>query len=386
MAKSTIQEKIPFSIPFVPESAIELIKSALDSEVQQGGGVFAKQAEREIQSHYPDCQVFLTPSCTAALEMSLMLNDVGPGDEVILPSYNFTSAATAITKFFAKPVFCDIDLRNGCLDVEMLEDLVTPKTKVITWVNYAGLAPNLQYIKDLSKERGIALVEDAAHNFGELSINQKELTGDCVAFSFHASKNLQCGEGGALLVRDDDLVSKARIIQEKGTNRHEFNSGKVSKYKWVGKGGSYLLAEINSALLVSQLLSFKNIQKERKALIWSYLEMIPFLEDHGWQVIQGVEKAAHMFALIAPNERVRNEFIRRLTEKFVTAVSHYEDLSSSPAGQLYGKRTNLAMRNSIDLSRRIVRLPLYLGLGDRQELVKQAIRSSLNKHFTDSKA
>jgi dTDP-4-amino-4,6-dideoxygalactose transaminase len=379
MAKSRSQEKIPFSIPFVPKDAIELIEKALDSEIQQGNGEFAELAVSEIQSHYSDRQVFLTPSCTAALEMSLMLNDVGPDDEVIVPSFTFTSAATAVTKLFATPVFCDIDLQNGCLDVEMLERLVTPKTKVITWVNYAGLAPNLQYIKDLSKERGIALVEDASHNFGELTINQKELTGDCVVFSFHASKNLQCGEGGALLVRDDELVRKARIIQEKGTNRHEFSMGKVDKYKWVGKGGSYLLAEINSALLVSQLQSFKNIQKERKELVSRYMKIAPILEEVDWQVMKGVEKAAHLFALVAPNELVRNEFIRQLNEESVTTVSHYEDLSSSPAGQVYGKKTNLMMRNSIDLSKRIVRLPLYVGLGDRQEIVIEAVRRFLTQ-------
>lgn len=353
--------EIPFSIPFIPKLALQYISEAFNLSVQQGGGKFTKTVENQIQDKYSGYTAFLTPSCTASLELSLMLLDVGPGDEVILPSFNFTSAATAITRLFATPVFVDIELSSGNLNLYAAERAITPRTKAIIWVNYAGNELNHVHLQELAQSNNLSLIEDAAHNFGVLTQSQISLTSDFVTFSFHASKNVQCGEGGALLIKSQDHADRARVMVEKGTNRYLFERGQVSKYNWVDKGGSFLLAEINSALLLAQIESFDFIQESRQRIIDSYKRNLsPHIHD-GWSILKGTEKAAHIFGLVAPNPSQRQKLLKHLNKRKITAVSHYEDLASSPAGLKYGRADSIC-ETSKDFSMRIIRMPLFVGL------------------------
>ena len=365
---------IPFTQPYVPPLSVKNIEKALKERVQQGDGMFSAEVVSKIESIYPDFTCLLVPSCTSALELSMMLINLGPGDEVIVPSYTFPSAATAVTKFWATPVFCDIDFRTGCIDVELLEGLIGEKTKAITWVNYGGNTPNLSVLRKLSQKYKLTLIEDAAHCFGVSTDVDFGLTGDLVTFSFHATKNIQCGEGGALLIRKSNLVSRARIMREKGTNRHDFALGKVDKYKWIDRGSSYLLAEINSALLSAQLDAFGYIQSSRQNAITTYLEKLaPHLPKH-WTLESFNLQSAHLLALIAPSKVQRDHFIFRMSKKSVTTVSHYEDLASSLGGKTFGKKS-IKCRKSIELSQRIVRLPVYTEMAktDIERVIQSAI-------------
>jgi dTDP-4-amino-4,6-dideoxygalactose transaminase len=371
--KSVQGDAIPFNLPYVPRRASEYINEALLHPIQQGDGYYAKKVEERIQAFYSNAPaVLLVPSGTAALELSFMLLDLKPGDEVIVPSFTFTSVATAITKFWAKPVFCDIDPVSGCLDVSFLESLINEHTRAISWVNYAGACPNLSELQRLARNYGLPLIEDAAHNFGILGVNQACLTGDLVTFSFHATKNIQCGEGGALIITDERYRERAYVIREKGTNRRAFKTGKVSKYSWVDRGSSYLLSEISSALLMAQLDEFEWIHSIRRNIIDYYAEELQdFLE---LEVLGNLRNAAHMFAALAPSRESRDLIVARSRSFKVELASHYEDLSSSP----YGARMNSSTaRNSIEFSSRIFRLPVYPDLRGREESVLDALKRAI---------
>lgn len=375
-----MEMQTPFSIPFIPDLAKDYIDRALDSNIQQGGGSFSGLAQRRIQDIYSGYQSFLTPSCTASLELSLMLHNVGPGDEVILPSFNFPSAATAVTRLFATPVFADIESHSGNLNLSTVDSAITARTKAIIWVNYAGNELESTKLKKLAQNKDLALIEDAAHNFGILTDSQREQISDYVTFSFHASKNIQCGEGGALLVKSREVAERAQIMCEKGTNRYLFERGQVSKYNWVDKGGSFLLAEINSAILLAQIESFGAIQKDRRDTIDFYTkEISPYIRD-GWSILRGTERAAHIFALIAPDSTSRDELLKYLNEHGIKAVSHYEDLASSPAGIRYGK--TISCDESKKFASRIVRLPMFVGMrGWQKSLVIERLNLFLDKAF-----
>lgn len=380
MIRMIIQGKIPFSVPFVPDESLDYIGKALESIFQQGDGAFSRTVEEKIEIMYPGYKAFLTPSCTASLEFTMMLLRLKAGDEVIVPSFTFTSVVTAITKFGATPVFADIDKSSGCIDVNDILRKITPRTRAISWVNYAGIDSSSNDLKVIGNNYGIPLIEDAAHNFGVLTEKQiDEPTGEFVTFSFHATKNIQCGEGGALLVKNPGLIEDAFVIRDKGTNRRHFNDGRVSKYSWVGKGSSYLLAEINSSLLLAQLNNFGKIQRERSMLIHKYRNLLLNIGEFGWSILEGAERAAHMFALIAPSNQHREKTIEHLNSLGIGAVSHYEDLASSPAGIKYSKYRNDKIVNSVDFSGRILRLPLYIGLSDKIEFISQELQYHIAK-------
>lgn len=359
----SIEGYIPFSLPYAAQKSFQYISDALTGLVQQGDGHFSIKVQERIQDFYPDSVALLTPSCTGALELSMMILDLGPGDEVIVPSFTFTSAATAVTKFWATPVFCDIDPQTGCIDTNALKDLITPQTKAISWVNYGGLVPNLAELKSIAGEYELPLIEDSAHSFGIPSDFHNKTVGDFVTFSFHATKNFQCGEGGALLMKKEEYLERAHVMREKGTNRNQFSKGKVSKYSWVERGGSYLLAEVNSALLFAQLEEFDSIQARRSELVRKYENKIGQRLPEGWRFLNGLEKASHLFAILAPSREARDNFINSLKSKNIIAVSHYEDLSNSVAGIRYGRTPN-ECTNSKQFSDKLVRLPLYYELSD----------------------
>ena len=256
---------IPFNVPYVSAMSKQYVLEALASNHQQGDGPFTLKASKIISNLVGNGHVLLTPSCTHALEMASMLANIGPGDEVILPSYTFTSAATAITKFGATPVFVDIEMETKGIDVNQVRQAITPKTKAISWVNYAGIAPDINGLKILAKEFDLILIEDNAHGLGG-SYQGEPLGsfGDFATQSFHATKNIQCGEGGALIINNPKYIERAEIIREKGTDRSKFIRGEVQKYQWVDQGSSYLLAEVLAAQLLGQLESFDKIQSSRK--------------------------------------------------------------------------------------------------------------------------
>lgn len=357
--------EIPLSRSYFPTSTLHKVRNVLLHDVQQGDGIESRNASDFISEKYGGTEALMVPSCTAALELSFMVLRVSQGDEVILPSYNFSSAAAATTKFWGTPVFCDIDYATGCIDVNHLESLISAKTKAITWVNYGGIAPDLRSVKKISQKYGIPLIEDAAHNFGVLTETQSELTGDFVTFSFHATKNLQCGEGGALVITNENYIDSAHISREKGTNRRDFQNGLAEKYRWVERGGSYLLSEISCAILVEQMNNLENIQTERQRIVVKYQDEIGRHLPEGWSVLEGTENSAHMFALLAPTPSIRNKVIYKLNCLGIGASSHYEDLSTSPAGVRYGKSPH-ECSNSIRFSRNIIRLPIFFGMTDSE--------------------
>jgi dTDP-4-amino-4,6-dideoxygalactose transaminase len=356
---------IPFNVPYVPESSKKHVLEALESNHQQGDGPFTAKALKMVSDLVGGGHVLLTPSCTHALEMASMLANIGPGDEVILPSYTFTSAATAITKFGATPVFVDIEMETKGIDVNQVREAITPKTKAISWVNYAGVAPDIEGLQSLAKEFDLLLIEDNAHGLGG-SYKGKPLGsfGDFATQSFHATKNIQCGEGGALVINNSEYAARAEIIREKGTDRSKFLLGQVEKYQWVDKGSSYLLAESLAAVLVGQLECFESIQSARK-LIWNkYESLLRDMTNLQKQSSKDIKvNVAHMFYLVLENSKIRTDSLRYFRENSVLATSHYQPLHSSIAGRKYGIFKN-EFHNSISLSDRILRLPVFVGLTD----------------------
>jgi dTDP-4-amino-4,6-dideoxygalactose transaminase len=323
-----MDKMIPFNKPYVPEPSKKYAMEALESDHQQGDGQFTARASKMVSDLVGRGHVLLTPSCTHALEMASMLGNFGPGDEVILPSYTFTSAATAVTKFGATPVFVDIDPITKGIDANQVADAVTDKTVAISWVNYAGVAPDIDALQSISKEHNLLLVEDNAHGLGG-SYKGKPLGsfGDFATQSFHATKNIQCGEGGALVINNTKFIERAEIIREKGTNRSKFVRGEVQKYQWVDQGSSYLLAEILAAVLLGQLENFESIQSNRKTVteIYSKIEISDAVTTNS----HDANIAAHMFYIKFPDGLIRQQFIREMLENQIIVSTHYQPLESS---------------------------------------------------------
>lgn len=368
---------IPFNVAFIAPSTYSYIDQALGQNNQQGGGKFSELVESHINGLYPSYGALLTPSCTAALELSLLLLDLGPGDEVIVPSFTFPSVVTAITKVWGKPVFADIDLRTGCIDVSQIEKLITPKTRAISWVNYGGIFPNRAELHSLARRYDLFLIEDAAHNFGVETHDFSKDLSDFKTFSFHSTKNLQCGEGGALLIKDPALLERAHIMREKGTNRIAFSRGKVSKYQWVDRGSSYLLAEVNAAILYAQLQCFDEIQGSRQEVVLKYKFMSESVGELGIDFLSGVHSSSHLFAMLLPNLEFRDQFIQLMSLKGIAVSSHYEDLASSSAARRFGF-SNQRCSGSEQLSSRLARLPVYPSLGQSTDWICEELDSTLH--------
>ena len=267
---------IKFNQPYISHRAPDLILDALAGEQQQGSGGIGKLAEGEIQKLTKSKKSFLTPSCTSALEMATLLLDLQPGDEVLIPSFNFTSGATALVNYGVTPVFVDIDPSNLCIDTKSLDSYLSNKTKAISWVNYAGMTPNIDNIKKIATERNLLLIEDNAHSLGiEGEFGFAGSFGDISTQSYHATKNIQCGEGGSISINKPELIERAENLREKGTNRTKFFAGDVQKYEWIDKGSSYLLNEISAAYLYANLLDFEKIQKKLELYVESKKEIFP---------------------------------------------------------------------------------------------------------------
>jgi dTDP-4-amino-4,6-dideoxygalactose transaminase len=309
-----------------------------------------------------------------------MLAKVVPGDEVILPSFNFSSGATAIEKFGGRPVFVDIDENTKCLDAKLIRKAITKKTKAISWVNYAGLSPNIDEIKSIADEYNLFLIEDNAHGLGG-SYKGKPLGsfGNVSTLSFHATKNIQCGEGGAIVVNNGELLEAAQIIREKGTNRNKFMTGEVQKYEWVGAGSSYLLADPLAAVLLGQLEIFEKIQKNRVRYWERYYKFFKELESNLFKLPDKVftenKNVAHNFYVELRNQNDRNVFIDSLLKYGIQASFHYQPLHLSPAGLKYYPYGEV-LENTEKVSQRILRLPLYY---DLEEAIWSRLSSAVNE-------
>ena len=363
---------IPFNKPHLTGKESAYINLAVINGKLSGNGEYTKKSQRFFEERYSFKKCLLTTSGTDALEMCAMLCDLKPGDEVIIPSYTFVSTALAFLREGAKVVFADSMKRNPNLDAEAIEALITPKTKVIVPVHYAGVACDMDRIMDIAEKHNLLVVEDAAQAIDSFyTSNLKHQTlplgsiGHIAAFSFHETKNITAGgEGGLLVVNDERFIRRAEILWEKGTNRAEFFRGAVNKYGWVDMGSSFLPAEINAAFLWAQLENLDEIQEKRKALWETYYKLLKPLAEKGYfslpDIPEYASNNAHMFYLVFPSLQKRTVMIQHLKENDIMAVFHYLSLHSS---QFYkGKHDGRELPECDRYADTLVRLPMYYDL------------------------
>ena len=354
---------IPFTKTSITKLEKEYIEQALESNKICGDGSFTKKCTKWFEENNNIRNLLLTTSCTHSLELASLLADLKPGDEVLLPSYTFVSTADAVLLRGAKPVFVDIDKRTFNMDANLIEEKITSKTKAIYPVHYAGVSCDMDRILEIAKKYNLIVVEDAAQ--GVLAYYKDKplgTIGDYGCFSFHETKNYVMGEGGAIIVKDDEKFKKAEIIREKGTNRSQFIRGDVDKYTWHEVGSSYLPSDILAALLYGQLERADEIM-EKRMRVWNYYNAnLEELEKQGKLVrpyIPSYSKHnAHMFYIVLPTEKTRNNLMTKLKEKGISATFHYIPLHTSPMGQRLGcKKGELPVTE--EYAGRLLRLPLY---------------------------
>jgi dTDP-4-amino-4,6-dideoxygalactose transaminase len=346
-----------------------------------GDGPFTKRCHAWLEAELGTKKALLTQSCTAALEMSALLLNLEPGDEVIMPSFTFVSTANAFVLRGAVPVFVDIRPDTLNMDETLIEAAITPKTKAICVVHYAGVACEMDAIMEIAARHGLPVIEDAAQGiFSRYKDRPLGAIGALGALSFHETKNVVSGEGGALLVNDEAFIERAEIIREKGTNRSRFFRGQVDKYTWVEVGSSYLPGEIISAFLAAQFEEAETITARRMAL-WDRYHAWAEPYERAGRLRRPIVPAhcthnAHMYYMLLPDLEDRTRFIAELKEREVFAVFHYIPLHSSPAGLKYA-RTHGSLARTDELSDRLVRMPLWVGMEDHMDRVLEAATAAL---------
>jgi dTDP-4-amino-4,6-dideoxygalactose transaminase len=363
----------PFNRPYMTGREFVYIAEAYANGVLAGDGAFTRKCHAELEKQIGCRRALLTHSCTAALEMSALLAGIEPGDEVIMPSYTFTSTANAFVLRGGVPVFVDIRPDTLNLDETLIERAVTPRTKAIVPVHYAGVACEMEPILALAAQHRLMVIEDAAQGYGSTWRGRPlGALGALGCLSFHETKNVISGEGGALLVNDAALADRAEVIREKGTNRSAFFRGQVDKYTWVDVGSSYLPGELIAAFLWAQLQQGEDITRRRLGVWNHYHAGLASLEQRGWIrrpiVPADCTHNAHMYYVLLPSLAARQEVIRRMREAGVAPVFHYVPLHSSPAGRRFG-RTATPMTHTDALSDRLLRLPLWIGV-DRDRVLE----------------
>lgn len=370
---------ISFNVPPLVGTELDYVKKAIENHKICGDGPFTKECNAWLANRFGAQKVLLTTSGTTALEMAALMCDLEPGDEVILPSFTFSSTATAFVLAGAKLVFVDVRPDTMNIDETKIEAAITDKTKVICAMHYAGVACEMDTIMDIARRHGLKVVEDAAQ--GVMSTYKGKALGtigDFGCFSFHETKNYSMGEGGALLIRDPEYNERAEILREKGTNRAKFFRGQVDKYTWVDYGSSYLPSEMNAAYLYAQLLEADRINNDRLASWNAYYEAFAPLEQAGKVELpalpEGCVHNAHMFWLKLHDLEERTAFIQHLKDNGVLAVFHYIPLHSAPAGLKFGVFSGEDVYTTIE-SERLVRLPLYYGLTeeDRNTVIRSVL-------------
>ncbi len=362
--------KIPFNQPPKSTNEEKYIVQAIANKKLSGEGAFNKKCADWFNTQLPTLMTVITPSCTSALEMAMVLADIGPGDEVILPSFTFTSTANVVALYGATPVFVDVDPRTLNIDPMAIEKAITPQTKVIMPVHYAGVGCEMDRIMDLASKHNIWVVEDAAQGiFASYKGKALGTWGHMAAFSFHETKNIVCGEGGALTINDPRLVARAEIVRDKGTNRQQFLNGQVDKYTWQDKGSSYLLSELAAAFLFAQLEDGIAITNKRRAIWKQYYDGLADLEAAGHLqrmiVPSECEANAHIFYFHLNSPEVRAELWKYLKEEGIQSTTHYVPLHSAPAGVKYG-RTAGSLKVTDDLANRLLRLPMWADLSTQE--------------------
>jgi len=362
---------IPFNKPYMTGRELSYIAQAHAKGHLSGDGEFTKKCHVWLEQKTGAKKALLTHSCTAALEMAAILADIQPGDEVIMPSYTFVSTANAFVLRGGVPVFVDIRPDTLNIDETLIEKAITTRTKAIVPVHYAGVACEMDTIMDIALRHDLLVIEDAAQ--GVMSTYKGKplgTIGHLGAYSFHETKNVISGEGGALLINDERFVEQAEIIREKGTNRSQFFRGQVDKYTWQEVGSSFLPGEVTAAFLLAQLDEAQSITEKRIA-IWNYYHHgFENLEKQGYihrpVISEGCEHNAHMYYLLLAEGIDRGALLNNLKQKGISAVFHYVPLHSSPAGQRYG-RSHKPLNVTNTHSESIVRLPLWVGLTEQMQ-------------------
>jgi dTDP-4-amino-4,6-dideoxygalactose transaminase len=370
---------VPFNRPYMTGRELAYIAQAHGRGHLAGDGSFTKLCNRWIEQRTGAEKALLTHSCTAALEMAALLAEVGPGDEVIMPSYTFVSTANAFVLRGAVPVFVDVREDTLNLDERLVEAAIGPRTRVIAPVHYAGVGCEMDSLMAIARARGLLVVEDAAQAVMS-SYRGRPLgsIGDFAAVSFHETKNLISGEGGALLINNPRFDERAEIIREKGTNRSQFFRGQVDKYTWVDIGSSYLPGEIVAAFLWAQMEDVEAITQRRLAIWNEYHHRFADAERAGKLrrpvVPDHCVHNAHMYYVLLPDLAARTSVIEKLKALGVQSVFHYVPLHSAPAGRKYG-RTHGELKVTDDIADRLLRLPLWVGMEERQADIVRAVLS-----------
>jgi dTDP-4-amino-4,6-dideoxygalactose transaminase len=367
---------IPFNRPTIIGKELYYISQAIHNGHSAGDGDFTKKCQRLLEQAVGAQKVLLTTSCTDALEMAALLLDIRPGDEVIVPTFTFVSTANAFVLRGATPVFADIRPDTLNLDERRLERLITPRTRAIVPVHYAGVGCEMDSICEIAARRGVPVVEDNAHGlFGKYKGRNLGSFGALSTLSFHETKNFICGEGGALVLNDFDYWERAEILREKGTNRSRFFRGEVDKYTWVDTGSSYLPSDLLAAFLYAQLEARAEIQARRRQIWNTYNEQLrPWANANGVElpsVPPYCEHPFHMYYIVLPTAELRNALIEHLKLRGIMAVFHYLPLNLSPMGRKLGGRKGLCPVAE-DISERVLRLPFYNNLteADQQRVVE----------------
>jgi dTDP-4-amino-4,6-dideoxygalactose transaminase len=372
-------EMILLSRPTMTGREADAVADAIARNTASAGGHYSKRCEALIAATMGR-HAMLTPSCTAALEFACVLADLKPGDEVIVPSFTFSSTANAIVLQGAVPVFVDIRADTLNLDERLVEAAVTPKTRAVLPVHYAGIPAEMDEINSIARRHNLLVIEDAAQAYGSTYRGRPAgALGDMGAFSFHATKNLHCGEGGALVV-DERLAERGEIVREKGTNRTKFIRGEIDKYTWVDAGSSYLLNEISAAYLEQQLLHADEVNAERLTSWDKYHAALEELE-HAGQLRRPIVPAhvtgnGHIYYILMPTSHDRDALQVKLRAARIQAVSHYEPLHKASAGQRFGRVAGPMMVTD-SVAGRLLRLPLYYQMGEAADRVIEFLQAAL---------
>ncbi len=374
--------KIPFNRPYTTGDEFGYIQEAIDNLHLSGNGPFTERCSQWMEERLGCGRALLTSSCTSALEMATLMTDIGPGDEVIMPSFTFPTTASSVALRGAVPVFVDIREDTLNLDEQLVEEGITSRTRAIMPVHYAGVACSLDKLSQIAARHGLVMIEDAAQG---LSASYRDLPlgtiGDLGCLSFHETKNLMCGEGGALLVNRSEWIERAEILQEKGTNRSQFLRGQVDKYTWIDLGSSFLTSEINAAFLWAQIGHVEEIL-ERRTTIWeTYHERLAPLEASTQlrrpTVPPECAHNAHMYYILVNDKDCRERLIQTLAAQNIHALFHYAPLHSSVAGERFGRAAG-KLPVTDRASETLLRLPLWVDMSQSDvDRVCQAVEDAL---------
>jgi len=365
---------IPFNRQNIFGKELEYIKDAYETGKISGDGKYTELCNSFMEKRFNAKKIMLTTSGTHALDLSAILSEIKPGDEIIMPSYTFVTTANAFVLRGGKPVFCDIRKDNLNMDETIIEELVTEKTKAIVPVHYAGVACDMDKIMRIAKKNDLMVIEDAAQGVNA-KYKDKYLgtIGDIGCYSFHETKNYSMGEGGAIVINNEELFERAEIVREKGTNRKKFFRGEIDKYTWVDIGSSYLPSEINAAILWNQLEHIDEIQEKRKDIFEMYYDGLKKLENDGKLRLPIINDYAecnyHMFYMLMKSEKERDEIISYLKKNGIQSVFHYIPLHTAPF--IVNQDLTFSLTVTEELSKKILRLPMFYSLTsiDQQKII-----------------